>query len=160
LGQVVRGAGRAVLEPTEPGHGTCSISLSLLATAPLHPIGTVPPATGPGARVCGCSCGRCAWWCLVRICGSAPRPRVGGLDLTTDGLGIQEPGFKSTGGANARATLPATEAMWSPCLLLPLSTPPVWSRPLWTACSLLCRFTLCYIYMHHPAAMWVCAPIS
>jgi hypothetical protein len=31
-----------------------------------------------------------------------PRPRVGGLDLTAAGLGVQEPGLKSTGGANVR----------------------------------------------------------
>jgi hypothetical protein len=38
-----------------------------------------PQAPGPGARVCGCGCSRCAWWCLVRTCGSTPsyeqRPR-------------------------------------------------------------------------------------
>jgi hypothetical protein len=39
------------------------------------PVGyPVPPATGSGARVCGCGCSRCAWWCLVRICGSTPCP--------------------------------------------------------------------------------------
>jgi hypothetical protein len=57
-----------------------------------------PPATGPGARVCGCGCSRCAWWCLVRICGSTQsyeqRPRDscschwGGRQLSSTPSGV------------------------------------------------------------------------
>jgi hypothetical protein len=59
--------------PSRPPAG----SAFLPSTVPSLP--PRPPATGPGARVCGCGCSRCAWWCLVLICGGIPsyeqRPR-------------------------------------------------------------------------------------